>query len=106
MSIPAMNTPHHPPAPDGKPMQFWSEPIPGARAEVVFVRNNTGEVMYYRNLELYECNGIVESCGVDTQQVTVAPRTTVQALIVRTQSMSGFFYRVKLVYGYSYAQTQ
>jgi hypothetical protein len=106
VAIPAMNTPRHPPAPDGKPMQFWSEPIPGTHAEVIFVRNNTDEAMYYRDLELYECNGVVGPCGVDPQRVTVASGDSVQARIVRAQDASGFFYKVKLVYGYSDTQSQ
>src|SRR5215469_9327778 len=104
MPVPAVNTPHNPPARNDKPMQFWSEPIQGAHAEVIFVRNNTGDIMYYRNLELYECNGLAQPCGLDPQRVTVAPQATVQALIVRTQDSSGFFYKVKLLYGNSYSK--
>jgi hypothetical protein len=98
--IPAVLTPLEPPPPSDKPMNFWWERIPGVNAEVIYVRNNTGATMYYRNFELYECSGLKQPCGVDKKKVIMPPHATKAALVVRIVDLGGFSYKVRMNYGY------
>lgn len=100
MYIPAVIAPKLSPETNGKPVSFWSEDIPGSRAEVVFVRNNTDKRVYYRNLELYNCFGVEQPCGVDKQKVVLDPHGIQRAMIVKVADPGGFHYSVRLIYGY------